>query len=88
MTRSLRLLHDEDTISRRAGYAYWNRHHSDEIVDSLRPERPAPLIVDDQGLIWNGNTRVFILRQRGYDVDSLPRTPNPQTRIEDFDDPD
>ena len=81
----LKLLHDDETIRRRAGYEYWTRQRTDDIVDSLRPEGGAPLIVDDRGLVWNGNTRIFIRQQRGYDVDSLPRMAKPRSPIGDLD---
>lgn len=37
--------------------------------------RADPLVAKADGTIMSGNTRVFVLRERGYDVDALPRTP-------------
>lgn len=36
--------------------------------------RANPLVAKADGTIMNGNTRVFVLRERGDDVDALPRT--------------
>jgi hypothetical protein len=52
-----------------------------EIVESLRPGARAPLKVKPQGdvdIIMDGNTRIKVLRERGYDVESLPRVPYDQ----------
>jgi hypothetical protein len=46
---------------------------TDEIVASLRPDAAAPLLVATDGTVMDGNTRIYILRDRGYDVDTLPR---------------
>jgi len=34
-----------------------------------------PLIVSEDGMVWQGNTRIAILQERGFDVNSLPRVP-------------
>ena len=70
--RPLRLMHGEDLITRGPTFAYWERQSTDDIVDSLRPGEKEPLVVDEHGTVWQGNTRVFVLRWRGSDVDSLP----------------
>ena len=79
-------MHQEETIRSGAGFRYRERQSTDDIVDSLRPGAEHPLVVDDQGTVWDGNRRAFILHQRGHDVDSLPRTPKPPPVPEDFDD--
>jgi RHS repeat-associated protein len=48
---------------------------SEDIVRSLAPGSPEPLTVGSDGRIFDGNTRVKVLQERGYDVNSLPRTP-------------
>ena len=49
-----------------------------ELVDSLRPSQPEALRVRPNGTILNGNHRVKLLRERGVDVDSLPREITPR----------
>jgi ParB-like chromosome segregation protein Spo0J len=44
-----------------------------ELVDSLRPGQPGSLKCRPDGTIVDGHHRVKILRERGVDVDSLPR---------------
>ena len=70
----LRLLHDPATL-RPSSLSYLRKRSTEEIVTSLRPDGPDPLIVHDEGTIMSGNTRVFILIERGYPVDGLPRVP-------------
>ena len=79
-------MHQEETIRSGAGFQYWERQSTDDILDSLRPGAERPLVVDEHGTVWDGNRRTFILRQRGHDVDSLPRTPKRPPLPEDFDD--
>ena len=71
----LRLVHTEETLKGHSGFGYWERQSTEAIVASLQPDAENPLIVRADGTVFQGNTRVFILKQRGYDVDSLPRTP-------------
>ncbi|MER7791550.1 RHS repeat-associated core domain-containing protein, partial [Streptomyces sp. NPDC097640] len=52
---------------------FWRKQDTEDIVWSLRPGAHEPLIVKPDGTVMNGNTRVSVLRSRGYDVDSLPR---------------
>ena len=43
------------------------------LVDSLKPGRPGALKVKPDGTIMDGHHRIAILRERGVDVDRLPR---------------
>ena len=52
---------------------YHRRRPTDEIVRSLRPGEPEPLIVKPDGRIVQGNTRIKVLEERGYPVNGLPR---------------
>jgi hypothetical protein len=45
------------------------------MVQSLAPGSAAPLLVAGDGTVLDGNTRVTLLVERGYDVNGLPRTP-------------
>jgi hypothetical protein len=49
----------------------------EDIVKSLKPGSAEPLKVKPDGRIFDGNTRVYILEERGYDVNSLPRVTIP-----------
>jgi len=44
-----------------------------EIVDSLKPGQAEALRVRPDGTIINGHHRIKVLRERGINVDSLPR---------------
>ncbi len=52
---------------------YLSQQSTEAIVDSLQPGRREALIVKAVGTVLNGNHPVNALRQRGYDVNSLPR---------------
>ena len=79
----LRLIHSDRTF--RAGRGklsieYWRTRSTPEIVASLlrRPHDPAYqeyLKVKYDGTVMQGNTRVRVLAERGYNVNKLPRFP-------------
>lgn len=72
----LQPMHSEGLIKSPSGnYSSWSKEPTEKIVDSLKPGRPEPLKVGPDGKIWDGNTRVQILKERGIDVNKLPRTP-------------
>jgi hypothetical protein len=52
---------------------HWRKQSTSDIVDSLRPGQPEALKVKPDGRIMNGNTRIKVLEERGYDINSLPR---------------
>ena len=54
-----------------------------ELVDSLRPGLPGSLKVRPDGTIVDGHHRIKVLRDRGVDVDSLPREIIPKDSISD-----
>jgi hypothetical protein len=72
----LRRLHEavyeSDRIAAKS-LEYHRRLTTREIVESLHPDAPQPLIVKSDGTIVQGNTRVKVLEERGYPVDDLPR---------------
>ena len=72
----LRSLHGKDAVSQ-TSIEYWSRRSTDEIIDSLGPDAAEPLRVKPDGTVMDGNTRIKVLRDRGVDVDALPRTPYP-----------
>jgi hypothetical protein len=51
------------------------------LIDSLKPGEPGSLKVQQDGTIMDGHHRIHILRERGIDVDALPR--DIQTIIEE-----
>jgi hypothetical protein len=67
-------IHGEATIRANPALTFWEKQATADIVNSLVPGSNITLIVKPDGTILDGNTRVWILRQRGYDVDTLPRT--------------
>ncbi|MEU6960357.1 polymorphic toxin-type HINT domain-containing protein [Streptomyces chrestomyceticus] len=52
---------------------FWHKQKTEDIIASLQPKAREPLIVKPDGTIMNGNTRITVLKSRGYDIDSLPR---------------
>ena len=48
---------------------------TEQIVASLKPGAANPLTVKADGTIMEGNHRIFVLRERDVEVDTLPRTP-------------
>ena len=74
--RRLRFMHSLDLFSP-AAYAYWQTQPTEYIIDSLGPGANQPLRVREDGLIFQGNTRAFILAERGVDIDKLPFVPHP-----------
>ncbi|MFJ9079450.1 polymorphic toxin-type HINT domain-containing protein [Streptomyces sp. NPDC102278] len=70
----LKSLHPDSSLDK-SSLDFWHKQDTDDVVFSLRPGAHEPLIAKPDGTIMNGNTRVAVLRSRGYDVDSLPREP-------------
>jgi hypothetical protein len=63
-----------DTGSSRYSTQYWRGKSTKEIVDSLKPGAAEPLITKPDGRIMDGNARIRVLEERGFDINSLPRT--------------
>ena len=68
----LQSLHDTSLLNRTKLNQY-ARLTTAELVRSLVPGEPGSLKVRDDGTILDGHHRVAILRERGVDVDQLPR---------------
>jgi hypothetical protein len=71
----LRRIHSDQTLQtgrNRLSLEHWRKQTTQKIVDSLRPGEPEALRVKSDGRIFNGNTRVKVLEERGYDINSLP----------------
>lgn len=72
----LRRIHTDETLESgvsRFSIEYWRRRETVEIVESLRPGKSEALKVSADGRVLNGNVRVKVLEERGFDVESLER---------------
>ena len=61
----------------------YGRLSDQELIDSLKPGQQGSLKVRSDGTIVDGHHRIKILRDRGVDVDSLPREIVPKEAISD-----
>ena len=68
----LKALHSEGSLSR-PKLATFRKLSTEELISSLRPGEPGALKVKPDGTIMDGHHRVYVLRERSVDVDSLPR---------------
>lgn len=71
-TPSLKPLHLTSVLSQ-VKLNQYARLTNEALLKSLEPGQPASLKVRPDGTILDGHHRVNILRNRGVDVDSLPR---------------
>lgn len=72
----LSYIHADETLSssiNRFALKYWRKRSTEEIVESLRPGNNESLKVKPDGRILNGNVRVKVLEERGYDTHNLER---------------
>jgi hypothetical protein len=73
---SLRRIHADETLESgvsRFSLVYWRQRKNEEIIESLRPGSSEALKVKLDGRILNGNVRIKVLEERGFDVNSLER---------------
>ncbi len=68
----LKFLHPESALSQ-AKLSVFSKLANQELIASLRPGEPGSLKVRPDGTVMDGHHRIKILRDRGVDVDSLPR---------------
>jgi hypothetical protein len=76
VTPLLRRIHSDQTLeagASRLALEYWRQLSTADIVQSLQPGNIEALTVKSDGRIMNGNTRIKVLEERGFDVHSLPR---------------
>lgn len=72
----LRRIHSDATLesgASRYSLVYWRGRRTEEIIRSLYPGSEESLKVKSDGSVINGNVRVKVLEERGFDVDSLKR---------------
>jgi ParB-like chromosome segregation protein Spo0J len=65
-------LHPDSSLSR-AKLEQYGKRSTQELIDSLKPGQAGSLKVRPDGTIVDGHHRIKILRDRGVDVDGLPR---------------
>jgi hypothetical protein len=65
-------MHFDDSLSR-TKLSLFGKLSNLELIDSLCPGQPGSLKVRPDGTMLDGHHRIKILRDRGVDVDSLPR---------------
>jgi hypothetical protein len=68
----LQQLHDTSLLNQTKLKQY-ARLTTAELMQSLAPGEPGSLKVRDDGTILDGHHRIALLRDRGIDVDQLPR---------------
>ena len=68
----LKGLHSDISLSQ-AKLGELDKLTNQELIDSLKPGQPGSLKVRPDGMIIDGHHRIKILRDRGVDVDLLPR---------------
>jgi hypothetical protein len=70
-------LHPDSSLSP-AKLEQYARASTSELIESLRPGQPGSLKARDDGTMVDGHHRVKILRDRGVNVDLLPREVAPK----------
>jgi ParB-like chromosome segregation protein Spo0J len=76
----LKPLHAEDTCIGSKLEKYGKLSDQD-LIDSLKPGQQGSLKVRPDGTIVDGHHRIKVLRDRGVDVDALPRETLPKDPI-------
>jgi hypothetical protein len=78
----LKPLHTDDSLIKSKLEEYGKKANQ-ELIDSLKPGQPGSLKARPDGTVIDGHHRIKILRDRGVDVDSLPREIAPKAPIPD-----
>jgi hypothetical protein len=68
----LKFLHPESSLIQ-LKLEQFRRLSTEEIIESLIPGQIGALKTQRDGTIMDGHHRIYILRERGVDVDALPR---------------
>lgn len=68
----LKTLHPDESLSKPKLIAF-GRVPTESLIGSLLPNQQGSLKVRPDGTILDGHHRIKVLRDRGVDVDSLPR---------------
>jgi hypothetical protein len=70
--RPLRFLHSDDVINQ-VKLDVFRRQSSDSIKLALLPGKPGSLKTRPDGTVLDGHHRLFVLLERGENIDELPR---------------
>ena len=68
----LKMLHADDALNR-VKVEKFNKLSDKELIDPLRPGQVGSLKARPDGTVLDGHHRLKILRERGIDIDALPR---------------
>ena len=68
----LRFLHSAAVLSQ-VKLGEFRKLATDRLIESLRPGQPAALKATADGTVMEGHHRLAVLRERGVDIDTLPR---------------
>jgi len=69
---ALKSLHSEGAIIE-SKLELFRKLRTEELINSLRPDQVGCLKARPDGTMIDGHHRTLILRERGVDIDSLPR---------------
>jgi hypothetical protein len=72
MPKPLKYLHEESALSK-TKIDRFSRLTNDELTESLKPGRSGSLKTRPDGTVIDGHHRIAVLKERGLEVDSLPR---------------
>lgn len=75
-------LHSDETLVA-SKLAMYSRLTTEQLIDSLRPGQTGALKVRPDGTMIDGHHRIKVLRDRGVNVDGLPREVLPKDQIND-----
>ena len=68
----LKFLHAENVLIE-LKLEYFRRISTEDLIESLKPEKEGALKTKPDGTIMDGHHRIKILLERGINVDELPR---------------
>ena len=68
----LKFLHSESSLIE-LKLEYFRKISTEDLLESLKPEETGALKTKADGTIMDGHHRITILRERGIDVEKLPR---------------
>jgi len=67
----LTFLHSRETLQGLSTLDSIRKMSTEQIIESLKPGGSQPMVVRPDGLIMNGNSRLFVLQERGVDIQNL-----------------
>lgn len=71
-TPELKFLHPDSSLVQ-SKIELFEKLSTDELIESLKPGNEGSLRVKQDGLVMNGNHRLKVLKNRGIDINALPR---------------